>query len=61
MNRDLLVPCFNPICEAMTLVRVYGPTHTEPGFESTDVCEDCGEPLDFEQADHEIDYYDPAL
>lgn len=58
---ELSVPCLNPDCDHETFVRIYPATREEPSYESTDLCEKCGEGLDFENADDADDFDDPRL
>lgn len=57
----LLVPCLNPDCDNLTSVRTFGATHEEPGYESTDVCDECDDNLDFENAEPDDGFDDPRL
>lgn len=56
-TRSVNVPCADPDCDHVTFVRIYGPTREEPGYESTDCCEECGETLDWPEAE-DIDEFD---
>lgn len=60
-TREGTAPCFNPACEHRTFVRIYGATYDEPGSESTDCCEKCGEHLDLGEFEYEDGYDDPNL